>query len=72
MKTKSAEREFMHDLVNQMSMAHGKINRMLMKREQFSEEEIFENLEQAQINLESAFELINQRRVTLTEGIIIK
>ena len=66
------EAEFLHDLVNKISLAYGKINRVLMKSETLSKVEIIENIGEAKNDLDAAFEVINERKLTINGGPILK
>ena len=66
------EKEFIHDLVNKISMAYGKVDRVLMKKDTFTHEEIVSNLENARNDLDETFELINSRKLAINGGTIIK
>jgi len=56
------EREFIHDVVNKLTMTKGRIGRIIKKSEKFTKEEIIELAKKAEEELDAAFELIKTRK----------
>ena len=56
------EREFIHDLVNKLTMSKGKMARIVNKSEKFTKEELVEMAKKAEEELDAAFELIKARK----------
>lgn len=61
------ENEFIHDLVNKLTMSKGKISRIVKKSEKFSKEEIVEMAQKAEQELDAAFELIKARKSSMAD-----
>jgi hypothetical protein len=68
----NTEEDFIHDLVNKMSMGYGKVNRVLMKKDKLSHDEIIEIIEKAKEDLDLAFEIVNSRKLVINGGATIK
>ena len=62
----NSEVDFIHDLVSQISIAYGKVDRVLMKKDKFTHQEIIHNVEKAKDDLDKVFKLINERKLTLS------
>jgi hypothetical protein len=62
----NSEVDFIHDLVSQISIAYGKVDRVLMKKDKFTHQEIIQNVEKAKDDLDKVFKLINERKLTLS------
>ena len=63
----SSEREFIHDLVNKLTIAQGKLNRIILKADKFTKEEVLENAAKAKNDLDEAFKLITTRQKEISE-----
>ena len=56
------EQEFIHDIANKLTIAHGKLSRIISKSDKFTKEEIIEISSKAKRELDETFELIDFRK----------
>ncbi len=59
------ERDFIHDVINKLTMTDGILKRTIKKASKFSKEEILEMNSKALSELESAFKIIKARKIKL-------
>jgi hypothetical protein len=58
----STENEFLHDIVNKITIAYSRLERIERKLDKFSKEEVVEMVTKARVALDSLLELINERK----------
>jgi hypothetical protein len=56
------EQEFIHDLVNKLTIVYGNVGRIVKKQDTFTKEEMVAKATTATQALEKTFDLINERK----------
>ena len=59
------EREFIHDIVNKLTVAEGKLGRIMRKSADLSKEDILADVEKTKSYILQAFDIINSRNAEL-------
>ena len=60
-----SENDLIHDIVNKLTICHGKVNRLISKPEKVSKEDMLEQLQKVFGEIEKAMELVEKRKSNL-------